>query len=85
MVGVSAFVEDPARRVWIWAAAVVAAPLAPLAVATAAVGAGMVGLVEHASTSRTPAPTAWLIGGATALLAEAFIRHARTGLPIAKT
>lgn len=113
----------------------------PLALATAAVGAGMVGLVEHASASRTPEPTAWLIGGATAVLfaslaaivavmephparrlvpvslsavagvslllaafrpapwllalglnlalvavwIEAFVRHARTGLPIAKT
>lgn len=113
----------------------------PLALATAAVGAGMVGLVEHASASRTPEPTAWLIGGGTAVLAsslsvlvavmeshparrlvpaslgavavfslvlaalrpapwllalgldlafsaawvEAFVRHARTGVPIAKT
>lgn len=113
----------------------------PLALATAAAGAGMVGLVEHAAASRTPAPTAWLIGGAAALLAaslaalvavvephpgrrlvpislsavagvslllaalrpapwllalglqlalssvwvEAFIRHARTGVPIAET
>lgn len=41
----------------------------PLALSTAAVGAGMVGLVEHAGSSRTAAPTAWLVGGATALLA----------------
>lgn len=122
------------RAVWIYAHL-------PLALATAAAGAGMVGLVEHAGASRTPEPTAWLIGGATALLAaslatlvavmephparrlvpvslsivvgwsllvaavrpapwllalaldlalvavwiEAFIRHARAGLPIAQT
>lgn len=122
------------RAVWMYAHF-------PLALATAAVGAGMVGLVEHASASRTPEPTAWLIGGATAVLfaslaaivavmephparrlvpvslgavagvslllaafrpapwllalglnltlvavwIEAFVRHARTGLPIAKT
>jgi low temperature requirement protein LtrA len=113
----------------------------PLALATAAVGAGMVGLVEHAGASRTPEPTAWLIGGGTAVLAsslalivavmdphparrlvpvslgvvaalsvvlaafrpapwllaagldlaftaawfDAFVRHVRTGLPVAKT
>ena len=30
---------------------------------------GMVGLVDHAGASRTPEPIAWLIGGATAVLA----------------
>ena len=38
----------------------------PLAISVSAAGAGMEGLVEHASDSRTPAATAWLVGGATA-------------------
>ncbi|MGI9611358.1 MAG: low temperature requirement protein A, partial [Acidimicrobiales bacterium] len=38
----------------------------PLTVAISAAGAGMVGLIEHAGDARTPAPTAWLLGGATA-------------------
>jgi hypothetical protein len=38
----------------------------PLAICISAAGAGMEGLVEHAGDSRTPAATAWLVGGATA-------------------
>ena len=41
----------------------------PLALSIAAAGAGMVGLIEHAGDAQTPAPTAWLIGGATAAVA----------------
>ncbi|MDJ0769487.1 MAG: low temperature requirement protein A [Ilumatobacter sp.] len=40
----------------------------PMAAAIAGAGAGMVGLIEPAGDDRTPAPTAWLIGGSTALL-----------------
>jgi low temperature requirement protein LtrA len=40
----------------------------PLSMSVAAVGAGMVSLVEHASDSRTPSGTSWLVGGAMALL-----------------
>lgn len=40
----------------------------PLALGVAATGAGMVGLIEHAGDGRTPAPTAWLISGATAVV-----------------
>jgi low temperature requirement protein LtrA len=40
----------------------------PLAIGVSAAGAGMVSLIEHAPDSRTPAPTAWLLGGATALV-----------------
>jgi hypothetical protein len=36
--------------------------------AVAATGAGMVGLIEHASDDRSPAGAAWLIGGSMALL-----------------
>jgi low temperature requirement protein LtrA len=38
----------------------------PLSICISAAGAGMVGLIEHAGDSRTPAATAWLLGGATA-------------------
>ena len=40
----------------------------PLSMAVAATGAGMVSLIEHAADSRSPAGTAWLVGGAMALL-----------------
>ena len=40
----------------------------PLSMAVAATGAGMVGLIEHAGANRSPAGTAWLIGGSVALL-----------------
>jgi low temperature requirement protein LtrA len=41
----------------------------PLTIGISAAGAGMVGLIEHASDGRTPATTAWLVGGATSLVA----------------
>jgi low temperature requirement protein LtrA len=40
----------------------------PLSMSVAAVGAGMVGLIEHATDARTPAGTSWLMGGSMALL-----------------
>jgi hypothetical protein len=40
----------------------------PLSMAVAATGAGMVSLIEHAADNRSPAGTAWLIGGSMALL-----------------
>lgn len=40
----------------------------PMWMAIAGAGAGMVSLVEHAGASRTPAATAWLVTGATALM-----------------
>jgi low temperature requirement protein LtrA len=40
----------------------------PLAMSVAAVGAGMVSLVEHAQDGRTPTATSWLVGAAVALL-----------------
>jgi len=40
----------------------------PLSMAVAATGAGMVSLIEHATDSRSPAGTSWLVGGAMALL-----------------
>ena len=43
----------------------------PMWLAIAGAGAGMVSLVEHAGDSRTPANTAWLIAGSTALMAAA--------------
>ncbi len=39
----------------------------PLTASIAAAGAAMVSLVEHAEDSRTPAPTAWLLGGSVAV------------------
>jgi low temperature requirement protein LtrA len=45
----------------------------PLAVSISAAGAGMVGLIEHAGEGRTPAPTAWLVGGATAGVALSIV------------
>jgi low temperature requirement protein LtrA len=39
----------------------------PLSLGVAATGAGMVSLIEHAGDARTPAATAWLISGSTAL------------------
>ncbi|XUL93248.1 low temperature requirement protein A [Streptomyces galilaeus] len=40
----------------------------PLTAAVAAMGAAMVGLVEHAHDSRTPAATAWVLCGGTAVV-----------------
>jgi low temperature requirement protein LtrA len=40
----------------------------PLTAAVAAMGAAMVGLVEHAHDSRTPAATAWVLGGGAAVV-----------------
>jgi len=40
----------------------------PLTAAVAAVGAAMVGLVEHAHEDRTPAATAWVLCGGTAVV-----------------
>jgi low temperature requirement protein LtrA len=40
----------------------------PLSMSVAAVGAGMVSLVEHATDDRTPTATSWLVGGSLALL-----------------
>jgi low temperature requirement protein LtrA len=40
----------------------------PLSMAVAATGAGMVSLIEHADDDHTPPGTAWLIGGAVAVL-----------------
>jgi low temperature requirement protein LtrA len=40
----------------------------PLSMSVAAVGAGMVSLIEHATDVRTPASTSWLVGGSMALL-----------------
>jgi low temperature requirement protein LtrA len=40
----------------------------PLSMSVAAVGAGMVGLIEHATDTRTPPGTSWLMGGSMALL-----------------
>jgi low temperature requirement protein LtrA len=40
----------------------------PLTAAVAAMGAAMVGLVEHAHDSRTPAATAWVLGGGAAIV-----------------
>ncbi len=41
----------------------------PLTLSIAAAGAGMIALVEHAGDDRTPVGTAWLISGATAVIA----------------
>lgn len=38
----------------------------PLQASIAAAGAGMISLVEHAGDAHTPAPTAWLLAGASA-------------------
>jgi low temperature requirement protein LtrA len=43
----------------------------PLTVGIAAAGAGMVSLIEHAADGRTPGSSAWLIAGATAVMATA--------------
>ena len=40
----------------------------PLTMSVAAIGAGMVSLVEHATDDRTPTGTSWLVGGSMALL-----------------
>ncbi|WP_406859167.1 low temperature requirement protein A [Streptomyces sp. HUAS MG47] len=40
----------------------------PLTMAVAAAGAGMVGLVEHATDHRTPASLSWLMGGSVAAM-----------------
>jgi low temperature requirement protein LtrA len=50
----------------------------PLALGIAAAGAGMVSLIEHAGDDRTPAPTAWLLAGATAGVAVSIAILART-------
>jgi low temperature requirement protein LtrA len=39
----------------------------PITLSTAAAGAAMVSLIEHAQDARTPASTAWLLAGAVAL------------------
>src|SRR4029450_8865666 len=39
----------------------------PITLAIVAAGAAMVGLIAHADDDRTPAGTAWLLGGAVAL------------------
>jgi low temperature requirement protein LtrA len=39
----------------------------PITLSIAAAGAGMVGLIEHAHDTRTPATTAWLLTGAVAV------------------
>jgi low temperature requirement protein LtrA len=49
-----------------------------LALCISAAGAGMVSLVEHATEGRTPAPTAWLIAGATAGVALSIAALSRT-------
>jgi low temperature requirement protein LtrA len=43
----------------------------PLAAAIAAMGAAMVSLVDHAHAGRTPAATAWILGGGTAVVLAA--------------
>ncbi|MEU9049405.1 low temperature requirement protein A [Streptomyces sp. NPDC048384] len=40
----------------------------PMAMAVAAAGAGMVGLVEHATDHRTPVALSWLMGGSVAVM-----------------
>lgn len=40
----------------------------PMTMAVAAAGAGMVGLVEHATDHRTPASVSWLMGGSVAAM-----------------
>jgi low temperature requirement protein LtrA len=40
----------------------------PLSMSVAAIGAGMVSLIEHATDDRTPTGTSWLVGGSMALL-----------------
>ncbi|MFJ7073553.1 low temperature requirement protein A [Streptomyces sp. NPDC098781] len=40
----------------------------PMAMAVAAAGAGMVGLVEHATEHRTPTAVSWLMGGSVAVM-----------------
>jgi low temperature requirement protein LtrA len=40
----------------------------PLSMSVAAIGAGMVSLIEHAADDRTPTATSWLIAGSMALL-----------------
>jgi MFS-type transporter involved in bile tolerance (Atg22 family) len=46
----------------------------PLTAAVAAMGAAMVGLVEHAHDSRTPAATAWVLcGGAAVVLCATMV------------
>lgn len=40
----------------------------PLTGSIAAAGAGMVSLVEHAHSPRTPGPTAWLLAGSSAVM-----------------
>ena len=40
----------------------------PLSMSVAAIGAGMVSLIEHAADDRTPTATSWLIGASLALL-----------------
>ncbi|WP_328861395.1 low temperature requirement protein A [Streptomyces sp. NBC_00306] len=40
----------------------------PMAMAVASAGAGMVGLVEHATDHRTPVAVSWLMGGSVAMM-----------------
>lgn len=58
----------------------------PLSMSIAAAGAGMVGLIEHATDDRTPNGTAWLLAAIlaaslTVVWTESFVRHARLGVP----
>ena len=50
----------------------------PLTFGIAALGAAMVGLVEHAPDNRTPEPTAWLVGGSLAIALLSMTAVART-------
>jgi low temperature requirement protein LtrA len=50
----------------------------PIALAIAASGAAMVGLIEHAHDARTPDPIAWLLSGAVALVLLAAAMIARS-------
>jgi low temperature requirement protein LtrA len=51
-----------------WAMALWVYSHLPLAMAVATAGAAMVSLVAHAGDDRAPAPTAWLLTGATAIV-----------------
>jgi len=50
----------------------------PLTAAVAAMGAAMVSLVDHAHDSGTPAATAWVLGGGTAVVLAATMLLAAT-------
>lgn len=53
----------------------------PMWLGIAGAGAGMVSLIEHATDGRTPANTAWLLAGCTALMAAALALIATTMPP----